>query len=313
MRPGKVGEYDIWSVRPDGTGLRRMTQSPEARSDYNPAWSPDGRWLLFERRKLDETAQGGDEALYEVGARGGAVRQITHCHGVCWSDSEGAWSSDGKRIAFGRATGPRSAPGPSLVAIYVANADGTHVSRISTPPRGYEDHYPTWSPDGRTIVFQRNTSDSSGAPVDSRLVSVAVATRAQRTVYRFPRWAQGAGEPDFSPSGRKILFSYWCIYGDSCPPSTRAARNATLATIRPDGTGLHRLRFRTGADSGAWSPDGRRIAFRCRSKPGTPPPPGLPPLAGLFRVCVANLDGTAFKRFSWPVSSAEPDWGPRRP
>jgi hypothetical protein len=28
MRPGAVGEYDIWVVRPDGTGLRRLTESP---------------------------------------------------------------------------------------------------------------------------------------------------------------------------------------------------------------------------------------------------------------------------------------------
>ena len=28
MRPGTVGEYDIWVVRPDGTGLRRLTESP---------------------------------------------------------------------------------------------------------------------------------------------------------------------------------------------------------------------------------------------------------------------------------------------
>src|SRR6476661_8251555 len=32
MRPGTVGEYDIWVVRPDGTGLRRVTESPANRS-----------------------------------------------------------------------------------------------------------------------------------------------------------------------------------------------------------------------------------------------------------------------------------------
>jgi Tol biopolymer transport system component len=81
MRPGTVGEYDIWVVRPDGTGLRRVTESPANRSDYYPDWSPDGSTLLFERRKLDPAAAGGDEALYAVDA---------------------AWSPSGNRIAFGR-------------------------------------------------------------------------------------------------------------------------------------------------------------------------------------------------------------------
>jgi hypothetical protein len=36
MRPGTAGQYDIWVVRPDGTGLRRVTESPVNRSDPNP-------------------------------------------------------------------------------------------------------------------------------------------------------------------------------------------------------------------------------------------------------------------------------------
>src|SRR5438045_2555767 len=62
MRPGQVGEYDLWVVRPNGRALRRLTRAPAGRSDYNPAWSPDGSRVLFERRKVDENAPGGDEA-----------------------------------------------------------------------------------------------------------------------------------------------------------------------------------------------------------------------------------------------------------
>ena len=105
MRPGTVGEYDIWVVRPDGTGLRRVTESPANRSDYYPDWSPDGSTLLFERRKLDPAAAGGDEALYAVNADGRGFRQITHCRSECWSDGEATWSPGGDRIAFVGATG----------------------------------------------------------------------------------------------------------------------------------------------------------------------------------------------------------------
>src|SRR5205085_4416426 len=73
MRPGTIGEYDLWAVRADGTGLRRLTQAPANRSDYNPTWSPTGSVVLFERRKTADVP-GSDEALYEVRPNGGRVR-----------------------------------------------------------------------------------------------------------------------------------------------------------------------------------------------------------------------------------------------
>jgi hypothetical protein len=86
--------------------------------------------LLFERRKFDPAAAGGDEALYAVSANGGDFRQITYCCGECWSDGEAAWSPSRDWIAFRCGTGPRSAPGPSRVAIDAANADGGLADEI---------------------------------------------------------------------------------------------------------------------------------------------------------------------------------------
>ncbi len=303
MRPGELGAFDVWVVRPDGSGLRRVTTSPRGRDDHNPVWSPDGSTILFERRKLDSSVPGSDEALYAVDATSRRFRQVTHCHGDCWSDSEPAWTSDGSRIAFGRATGPRSASGPSKVAIAIAHADGTHIRQVSRPPHGYEDHYPTWSPDGRTIVFQRDTS--TAVPGPGKLIAVQVATRLEHTVYAFPRWAPGAGIPKFSPDGKRILFGFWCIYGDQCPIISREPRNEKLATIRPDGRGLHRLPL-TGVDTGAWSPDGKQIAFRCRATSDLGP--GASTSEPAYRLCISKLDGTTFRRLPWPLVSVHPDW-----
>ncbi len=289
MRPGKVGEYDLWVVRPSGKGLRPLTTAPSARSDYNPDWSPDGSSVLFERRVLDGT---GDN-LYVVNANDRQLRRITNCAetALCWSDNEAKWSPDGERIAFGRATGPPSEQGPSKVAIYLAHADGTGISQLSNPPSGFGDHYPTWSADGKTVVFQRDPAQGR-----TTLIAVDVAAQAERVIYRLPRWAAGGGIPKFSPNGKRILFSFWCIYGDDCAASTRSARNAQIATIRPDGTMLRRLRLRVRADSGSWSPDGKKIVFRCH-------------LPTTFRLCTATLNGRHLKRFPGRVDSAEPDWG----
>jgi hypothetical protein len=129
-------------------------------------------------------------------------------------------------------------------------------------------------------------------------MAIVVVTGAERVVYRLPSWAPGSGLAAFAPNGKRILFGFWCIYGDSCPASSRGERNATLATIHPGGRGLRLLRLKSGADSGAWSPDGKRIVFRCRF--------GAGPLS--FRLCISKLNGTGFRRFPWPVRSAEPDW-----
>ena len=307
MRAGTVGAHDIWVVRPDGSGLRRLTRSPQGRDDYNPAWSPDGSTVLFERRKVDSSAPGGDEAIYAVGADASDFHQVTHCPGDCWSDSEPAWAPDASRIAFGRATGPRSAPGPSRVSIAVAQADGSDVRLISRPPRGYEDHDPTWSRDGHTIVFQRNVSDVRSTTQRSRLVAVDVATRAQRDVYVFPTWAQGQGTPS---SHRTAAGS--CSATGACrqpvprtPGPQREARHDPSRWARPAraaaiGRRLRRVVTRQPRD---------RVALPRENGPRPHPNAsgGSP-----YRLCISKLDGTRIKRFPWPLTSVHPDWAPTR-
>jgi TolB protein len=303
MRPGEIGEYDDWAVRPDGSGLRRLTKAPLNRADYDPRWSPDGSRVLFDRAHTDGL---GDD-LFTVQADGTGLRQLTNCDSGCWSDESAAWSADGRRIAFTRATGPLPPAGvqPSKVAVYVMNANGSGIRQVTRPEANREgDRFPTWSRDGATIVFQRDITDGSNGR--SKLMAIDLAGGAERLVYRLPDWAPGAGFPKFSPDGKRILFHYWCIWGDQCPEGSRAPRNARLATIRPDGTGLRVLRLGILADSGGWAPDGRAIVFRCQPHAG-------PPQAGAFRLCTSRLDGSHLKVFPIePLNSVHHDWGTRQ-
>ncbi len=60
----------IYVVKPDGSGLRRLTRNPAG--DGAPAWSPDGRKIAFESRR------DGDFDVYIMNADGSGQRRLTH-------------------------------------------------------------------------------------------------------------------------------------------------------------------------------------------------------------------------------------------
>jgi Tol biopolymer transport system component len=77
------GDYEIYTIRRDGTDLRRLTHTPG--NDAHNAWSPDGEWIVFasERRGFKDESPlhphnpqaYGD--LYVVRADGSEVRMLT--------------------------------------------------------------------------------------------------------------------------------------------------------------------------------------------------------------------------------------------
>jgi len=83
------GDYEIYTVRPNGKGLVRLTHSPG--NDAHPAWSPDGEWIVFASNRTgfkDETGGMSDGEIFVMRADGTEVRQLTE---NAFEDGTPAW------------------------------------------------------------------------------------------------------------------------------------------------------------------------------------------------------------------------------
>ncbi len=172
----------------------------------------------------------GNGAIYTMNADGSDVRLVVADVGS-FGTQEPAWSPDGTRLAFvsrrHAALGDLSDIDP---AIYVANADGSGVTRLT---HGGSAATPAWSPDGKKIAFSAGwlyvmNADGSG---------VTSVTN------------DDARDPTWSPDGAKIAF---ILTGG---PSSE------LYVAAADGSGLRHLVPDRSPGSVAWSPSGTSIAF----------------------------------------------------
>ncbi len=129
---------EIWVVRRDGRGARRVTRGQFAR------WSPDGTMLA-----VDAPGVGNDGDLVVVDLAGRMLRRFA---GTPALEQPAAWSPDGTRILFTRF----HADGAGA-DVFVVSGDGSGERRL-TRARG-DDVAAAWSPDGGRILF---TSDRTG-------------------------------------------------------------------------------------------------------------------------------------------------------
>jgi Tol biopolymer transport system component len=106
--PERAGPGDIYVVRVDGSGLRRLTRHGQAH--YRPsAWSPDSRSFAI------TSSQHGNSEVYVIDVDDGSERRMTHRPG--W-DSVNGWSRDGRNLLV---TGAGRGGGD----IYLVSADGS--------------------------------------------------------------------------------------------------------------------------------------------------------------------------------------------
>ncbi|HEY0139470.1 MAG TPA: S9 family peptidase [Thermoanaerobaculia bacterium] len=195
---------DVWIVPSDGGTAVQLTRANG--SDHMPRWSPDGSELAF----LSD--RGGSTQVWLISTQFGEARQLTD---EPTSVREHAWSPDGKSIAFTRADevtaeekkrvaekdDPRViGEGTKHMHLYTVDVETKAVRRLT---RGdFTVFTMAWSPDGKTIAFDRGTgsgldhyyrTDIWTVDRDGALKPLVVRTGMDRA-------------PVWSPDGRSIAF-----------------------------------------------------------------------------------------------------------
>jgi cytoskeletal protein RodZ len=261
------------SPRPRGTSPGHLrAASVMGPASFSPAFSSAGSAVFYHRDegvgsalvKADTDAATGDLrviSLVQDGARNYHVRP----------------SPDGARIAFDSdRDGERG--------VYIANADGSQVRRVSGP--GFAA-VPSWSPDGTRLAFVRGEPSQNSRVWNLWLLDLNANTSVRLTSYRY-------GQPwgaSWFPDGRRLAFSHedrltvLDLHSGARRifRSPRRGRLMRTPAVSPDGRriafqvyrdgawlldlkdgSMHRILDDPTAEEFAWDATGRKLAFHSR-------------------------------------------------
>jgi hypothetical protein len=182
--------YNIKAINANGTNLRTLI--PWKGTQLSADFSPNGREIAFDSVTDSKGRSVGDYHIFVSTTTGTNPRQVTVNNAILTGGEDPVWSPDGKQIAFACHAKSRAAMGGTEICII--NSDGTGIRQLTwLPPTSGTNHEPSWSPDGKRIVYgtTRNFQDwtlevievSTGKLVNSAL-GVQGGVRPVNPTYR---------------------------------------------------------------------------------------------------------------------------------
>jgi eukaryotic-like serine/threonine-protein kinase len=290
--------------------------------DFNPAWSPDGRFIAFLRQLSP-----GKSALMLIPQRGGQERWLGESQVNNGGDLDGpylAWTPDSKCLVL-----PWRESGKNGGGLFLLSVDTKEKRRLTT---GGGDTNPALSPDGRVLAFSRIEKST-----DICLLQLGENYQPQGTPERFVQTGELFGTGiTWTPDGSKIVFStrsyskcgLWqvsrskgakprrlAVLSENARAPAVSRQGSRLAYVEPKWqTDFWRIDFREpGRNPGApfklisstrsdlapaYSPDGKRIAFTSTR-------------SGNYEIWLCNSDGSnAVSLTSLGGATGGPRWSP---
>ena len=229
-------------LMPVGGAPRKLTDDEAL--DTEPAWSPDGRYIVWSSDRAGPTLL--DLWIYDT--RTGETRQLTR---EVTSAMGAAWSPDGTRIAFLDVDGIWRRASVSVVDVATGAVTRIHESMFGPGA-------PTWSADGKRVMVAALIPYSARfREGTNQLLSIAATGGDDKWYVPVPHLSidsrVGAG-PAWSPDGSKLALIY--------------EGALTVVPVALDGTPLGPPRRLTSeiAHAPSWTADGRQILYESNDK-----------------------------------------------
>ncbi len=241
---GFLGAADVRLVRTDGVDDRAVTTGPA--TEFEPTFSPDGTWIAFSSDRADVRA--GRTDIWVVRRDGTGLRRLT----TDLNARRPAWSPDGARIAAGTDSG--------IVTFTATGKKAADFVAVTTNDATHVDFAPTWTPDGKRLLFTRTTL-ANGAATGQSIWTAPAAGGKARALLGDSAPSGYLSQPDVSPDGKYVTF----LQAD--------ASGTAIWLVDMEGSLIGRLaRSATGLlNTPAFSPDGRWILFTHSGRDGSSP------------------------------------------
>ena len=298
-----------------GESVRRLTDF-----GYNPAWSPDGKRIIYATELIEiPYSRVSTSALWVTDLKTGKNQKLYNGDAV-----QPSWSPNGKWIAFWglpEGTGQR--------AIWTISATGGKPNKITNDD--YINWSPTWSADGKYLYFSSSRggsmnlwkvkineslgeSEGDFEPITTPSISssmakishdgnklIYVSEDKRANIYKInfdPNTEKAIGNPEPVTEGSKQF-----LFLDISPDNKKIAAASSgqqedLYTMNTDGSGLLKLTNDIYKDRGPqWSPDGKSLIFYSTR-------------SGKYEVWQINADGSNSKLLTNTTGANNPNWFP---
>jgi Tol biopolymer transport system component len=244
--PGKNGRIafvagpDIYTMNPDGSDIKQLTNlGPDSRAFWE-SWSPDGKQIVFNQyRPPDFLGQ-----LWLMNADGTNQRLLLA--DADFDDERPSFTPDGNSVIFSRCKLPDREP----CSLFQIEINGGGITSITDFELGVNDLSPHYSAEN-SLAF-------TGVSRNGIICAIELMDADQSHVQRLTPAPLTARQPDWSPDGRRIAFS--SHFG--------TPQNEEIWVVNTKGDALHRLtkngdKYFSGPHDfhPSWSPQGDAIVF----------------------------------------------------